>query len=165
MLKFKARKRTTEVILHASHTRPSKGNLIAFLKVKGREMGLLECGYHFVILRDGLVIDTRPHTVQGTHCPGYNTESIGVLLAGGVNEDDQQQQEDNFTEEQYVSLKGVFQILEDYYGPLQLRGHTEKPRYRGRTWRCPPTDMEKVRRYVYSADQDDPPTGAGIQLP
>lgn len=149
MLNFKARKLTTEVILHASHTRPSKGNLISFLKVKGREMGLLECGYHYVIMQDGNVVTTRPHTVQGTHCAGYNETSIGVLLAGGVTEDDAQMQEDNFTEEQWEALKVLYNELEAFYGSLKLRGHTEMARYRSRLWRCPPTDMERVRAYVY----------------
>ena len=37
-------------------------------------------GYHFIILRDGTIINTRPITLRGDHAYGFN-DSIGVAFA------------------------------------------------------------------------------------
>ncbi|MCW2317110.1 hypothetical protein M2322_002664 [Rhodoblastus acidophilus] len=54
---------------------------MAWLRVRARENGLLDIGYHFVIERDGRVIMTRPVGRMGSHTPGCNHDSIGVCLA------------------------------------------------------------------------------------
>lgn len=165
-LSYRPRTETTEVILHASHTTPAQSYLKEFLEVKGRRMGLLTIGYHYVIMRDGFVLCTRPHTAQGSHCPGYNQKSIGVCLAGGLNQfcgcggiqepylrevccgEVTDGPEDNFTPQQGEALGRLIRELEDHYGPLQLWGHSEKKRYINRERRCPPTDMNKIRDFI-----------------
>lgn len=132
------------VILHSSHTSPSQSNLKEFLAVKGRTMGLLEIGFHWVILRDGHVLSCRPFTVMGTHCPRFDRKAIGVCLAGG--HDEQGEPEDNFTEAQGFALKEVMRTVTDYYGDIPLKGHYEV--VPGRDHQCPPLDMEKARAWL-----------------
>lgn len=127
-------------------------------------MGLLEVGYHYLILQDGKLVGCRPHNVQGTHAKGANRDSIGVCLAGGLSEprvlmcdcvaDSKPchpeclapEPEDNFTEVQMGTLCGLMDYLSQFYGELPLRGHSEvSPRHHHE---CPPIDMEKVREWV-----------------
>lgn len=166
MLTYRLRSETTAVVLHDSHTPPSQSDVQHFLAVGGREKGLLDIGYHFLILRDGLVITCRPFTVQGTHMRSKrNRDTIAVCLAGGVSEQEvcrcgntestqswpcthggclfERPPEDNFTPDQWSSLTLLIHTLRKHYGPLPLMGHSEiDKRHHGR---CPPVDMVEVR--------------------
>ncbi len=144
-LKFKLRSETTRIILHATHTPVSKSNIEAWLRVNGRRLGLLEIGTHFLILQDGRLIETRPQAVQGSHCRGYNETSIGVMLAGGVDEAGVPQ--DNFKAAQHDTLRDLVEALRDIHGDdnLEPQAHHELKPYRGRGWCCPPADMAAVR--------------------
>lgn len=155
MLSYKLRSETTAVVLHDSHTPPSQSDVQHFLAVGGREKGLLDIGYHFLILRDGRLIECRPHAVQGTHLRSKrNRDTIGVCLAGGLSEEKRQfsefgvvittEPEDNFTEAQWVTLTYLMQVLVRTYGALPLIGHSEVDRHRYRGT-CPFVDMQEVR--------------------
>lgn len=143
---YRKRIATTSIILHSTHTPPDKSNIEAFLAANGRRIGLLEIGYHYLILRDGNLITCRPDDTIGSHCRWHNEASIGVALAGGVDEEGAP--EDNFTAAQWEALKLLRLYLVPRYGPLLLRGHTELPEYRGRHRACPPVDMEKIRTWT-----------------
>lgn len=167
MLAYKLRAATTAVVLHDSHTPPSQSDVQHFLAVGGREKGLLDIGYHFLILRDGLVITCRPFTVQGTHMRSKrNRDTIAVCLAGGTTEtyavcenghdrcyegafegcpycSTKTDPEDNFTPDQWHSLTLLMHTLRKHYGPLPLVGHSEIDKHHH--GRCPPVDMMEVR--------------------
>lgn len=164
MLTFKPRPTTKGVLLHASHTPPSQSHIEHFLRVKGRTMGLLDIGFHYVIPRTGPALPCRPHNVQGAHIRGKaNREYIGVCLAGGLSEEfyvhdigctPTRVSEDNFTPEQGETLRSLMAYLTLLYGPLPLVGHYEIRT--GRPHQCPPTDMEKVRTWL--TPPPSPPT-------
>lgn len=42
-------------------------------------------GYHYYIAKNGTVTQTRSHTDIGAHTVGYNSQSIGVCLAGNFD--------------------------------------------------------------------------------
>jgi N-acetyl-anhydromuramyl-L-alanine amidase AmpD len=154
VLTFKPRASTTRIIVHASHTAPSQSNIEHFLRVKGRTMGLIDVGYHYIIPRVGMALPCRPHNVQGAHIRGKaNRDSIGVCLAGGRAEEvtfDAEGRfvytaEDNFTLEQVETMHWLVDYLTRIYGPLPVVGHYEiRP---GRPHKCPPTNMEKFRSW------------------
>lgn len=154
---YRKRSATTRVILHASHTPPSQSNLEHFLAVKGRRMGLLSVGYHFLIPQDGQVIATRPHDTIGSHCRWCNEDSVGVCLGGGAGEPVPvlageglrlvSEPEDNFTPAQRDGLKGLMEYLAECYGPLPLVGHTEIPKHQHHHHQCPPLNMEDLRQW------------------
>lgn len=139
MFNWRPRKSTTRIILHDSHTPPDLPSATAWMRTKGREMGLLEIGYHYVIERDGTVVEVRPHHAIGSHTPGHNHDSLGVVLAGGwkCNPED-------FSTDTIVSLGFLAASIQKTYGPIPLQGHTEVQRYRGRH-RCPALDMDNLR--------------------
>lgn len=163
MLTFRLRQATRKVVLHDSQTPPTQSNLRHFLAVKGRAQGLLEIGYHYLILRDGKLVECRPHNSVGAHVRHRNMDSIGVCLAGGVHEPCGavgncqacevrsehrlcDEPEDNFTPAQGETLRGLMAYLATFYGPLPLVGHSEDhPRH---TRQCPAINMEKARQWL-----------------
>ncbi|WP_269929967.1 N-acetylmuramoyl-L-alanine amidase [Aminobacter sp. HY435] len=144
MLTFRPREATTKVVLHDSQTPPSQTNLKHFLAVKGRAQGLLAVGYHYLILRDGRLLECRPHNAWGAHMRHRNADSIAVCLGGGV--DEAGEPEGNFTPEQGETLRGLMAYLADFYGPLPLVGHSEA--YPRHSRQCPAINMEKARAWV-----------------
>jgi N-acetyl-anhydromuramyl-L-alanine amidase AmpD len=113
----------------------SKG-LKDWLLVNGRRLGLLEIGYHFLIMQDGKLLETRPHAVQGSHWRGANETTIGVALAGGQEEGPtvygSTGPEDNFTEAQWETFGNLMGALRDIYKnpSLPIWAHSAQ---------CPPT--------------------------
>lgn len=153
LLKYKARRTTTRIILHDSHTPP---NVLEALQVprwelqarqQGREMGLLEIGYHAIGERDGTVVETRHHSLIGSHTPTQNMDSLGYCLVGGREELMGPQGYNNFKKVQMESFFRWVMNMEEVYGPLELKGHSEVQRYRNKMLPdCPPMDMDDVRQ-------------------
>lgn len=148
MLTYRTRLRTTQIILHDSHTVPDLESSSPFLVVNGRALGLLNVGYHYVIERDGFTTEYRRHDAIGSHTRGCNHNSIGVCLMGGcrATEDGGVEPEDNFTADQMVSLKALVLAIRQRYGKnLPLVGHKEVSRGHSE---CPCLNMETVRDLV-----------------
>ena len=111
--------------------------------MKGRERGLLDVGYHFVIERDGWVTETCPRECMGSHAPGMNHDSIGICLAG--------ERTDYPTQEQVVSLS----ILARELGPsLPIVGHCEVQRFKGRD-PSPAFDLNMLRKDLKDRTSQD----------
>jgi N-acetylmuramoyl-L-alanine amidase len=145
---WRPRTKTTRLIVHSSHMAASVPNHCAAMRARGREMGLLEVGYHFVIERDGSLVETRPRGSVGAHTPGNNHNSIGVCLAGDAAS--------RHTVEQRVMLHALVVDLMWQFGRLEVVGHTELQRYRNRELRCPHLDMDELRETLMHITQDIP---------
>jgi hypothetical protein len=151
-LAWRKRASTSRIILHASHTHEHEAhNLEAWLRVTGRKMGLLEIGYHFIVFADGRHLMVRPHDAIGSHTPGFNKDSIGIVLQGGVRlrpgEDGEEIRVscDTFTPAQMDTLKFLWGWLNGIYPGLELKAHSELGRYKIRPVQCPPVDIERIR--------------------
>lgn len=88
-----------------------------------RQKGWFEIGYHFVIRRDGELEHGRALDTVGAHAHGYNSESLGICLVGGV--DGEGVPEDNFTDDQYATLEELLHELLADYGNSHVVGHYE----------------------------------------
>ncbi len=42
-------------------------------------------GYHYVIQKNGEIWKGRPEHYHGSHCVGYNTQSIGICMSGNFD--------------------------------------------------------------------------------
>ncbi len=75
-------------------------------------------GYHKIICRSGKIENGRPEYWIGAHVKGKNDVSLGVCLIG----------RDNFTKEQFISLKKVIKSWKLSYPTAKIIGHcdTEK---------------------------------------
>lgn len=139
LLSYRTRPRTDTIVLHATGTEPGipANRLAATMAVQGRAMGLLEVGYHAIIMEDGRLIECRPHTVMGVHANHHNDHTLGVALAGGVRNG---QPADTFTPAQWDALALLWWMYERHYGPLTLTTHSSINRRRSRM--CPPLEKE-----------------------
>lgn len=99
------------VIIHHSATRPSQDIGAAEIDSWHRGRGWLAIGYHFVIRRDGSIEPGRYIDQVGAHAgPEWNDRSIGICMVGGLGEDGTTV-EDNFTDNQYRSLRALLKAI------------------------------------------------------
>jgi N-acetylmuramoyl-L-alanine amidase len=156
IIQFKKRQTTRFIMLHDSHTTPDINKAVHHLRWKGRKLGLLEIGYHFVIDRDGERTETRPMALVGAACPGFDLETIHICLVGGLDAYPQLGTNepligpsDNFTEAQWEVLFETVRMLKEFYGSsVSFLGHSEARKGRHNSehgGNCPPVDMGDVR--------------------
>lgn len=142
-MNYRARSRTTYLIVHDSHTSPDVVDGETYLRHKGRQMGLLDVGYHLLIERSGKLVVCRKAHLMGSHTPGFNDEAVGICLLGGANAAGEP--EDNFTPIQREVLRWTLADLLAKWPEAKVVGHTELARYRKRRLRCPSLDMDDLR--------------------
>ena len=94
-------------------------------------------GYHKIILENGKIENGRPEYWKGAHVYNFNDQSLGVCLIG----------KDNFTENQFNSLKKVLQHWKKKYPNAKIVGHNEFE-YTNKT--CPNFDLKGwlVKEYI-----------------
>lgn len=121
-VQFKTRPATTLIVVHCAATKASMDIGVREIRQWHVQQGWLDVGYHFVIRRNGTVEDGRPHSVIGSHVRGYNSTALGICLAGGI--DDKGKPENNFTPEQFNSLKLLLLAQKRVYPTAKIVGHT-----------------------------------------
>ena len=120
-----ARLETKYIVVHCSQTRPSQKIGAKEIDRWHRERGWLKIGYARVIKRYGTVEQGRDDDELQAHVKNYNHISTSVCVVGGAKEEDWQQPEDNFTGEQWESLKKVLEELVIKYPEARIVGHYE----------------------------------------
>jgi N-acetylmuramoyl-L-alanine amidase len=101
---------------------------VADIRKWHKAKGWIDVGYHFVIKRDGTVQKGRPVGDIGAHTEGFNSTAVGVCMVGGVNEKNFTVAENNFTPEQWASLKTVVSGLVASYPNARVWGHRDFPK-------------------------------------
>lgn len=137
-----------ELIVHAAATPPS-------MDIGAREIrrwhtdpkpqgnGWSDIGYHYVIRRDGTLelgrdLDGDGDVLdeQGAHVLGHNENTVGVCLAGGINEAGED--DCNFTAAQYACLESLYGYLKKRFPDMGISGHREYDDSKG----CPCFDVK-----------------------
>ncbi len=129
------------LVVHCSATPPTMNIGKEEIKQWHLERGWSDIGYHVVIRRNGVVEYGRPFDKMGAHIKGYNKNSLGVCLVGGV--DDKGKPSNNFTERQFNTLGCVLTALEMLFPGASIRGHRDFP---GVTKACPSFDVDLWRK-------------------
>ena len=113
-----------QIIIHCSATKPTQ-NITAknIERWHVEERGWRAIGYHYVITRAGDLEKGRDIDDTGAHALGYNANSIGVCLVGGL--DDNGKPEQNYTANQYYSLKKLLDVLCVTFPDAVIMGHNE----------------------------------------
>lgn len=104
------------ITIHCSATSPAHKHDVDDIRKMHLKRGFSDIGYHTVILRDGTIQIGRPWRRYGAHVKGHNAKNFGICMVGGV--DSNNKAEDNFTEEQWDSLRTV---LMDLVGILGIK--------------------------------------------
>lgn len=137
--------RTDYIVVHCSATRPSQHFDVDDIRKWHKAKGWDDVGYHYVITRDGCLQAGRPTEAVGSHVQGYNHNSIGICLVGGIAEDDLQP-ENNFTKAQFGMLESLLRsILIPKYPSARIQGHRD---FAGVKKACPSFDVAAWLREV-----------------
>lgn len=135
-VQFKPRESTDAIFVHCSATKPSMNWGVREVRQSHKERGFLDVGYHFIIKRDGTVEAGREESAIGSHAKGYNHNSIGVCLIGGV--DDRMKMDANFTPAQMTALRSLLvELLAKYPGSVLRAHHDIAPKA------CPSFDLKR----------------------
>ena len=113
----------TQIIIHCSATKANINVGVEDIRRWHRERGWSDIGYHFVIRRDGTCENGRLLVNPGAHTAGYNANSVGVCLVGGLS--DNMMPEANYTPKQWVSLGRVVRELSRMFPQATVHGHKE----------------------------------------
>lgn len=125
-MSMKQRASTDWLVVHCSATTPTMDIGRAEIDRWHRAQGWLMIGYHFVIRRDGRIEIGRPEGAIGSHVAGYNSNSIGICMVGGVSATGKS--EDNYTSAQYATLATLLQELRTRYPRAKVQGHRDFPK-------------------------------------
>ena len=112
------------LVVHCSATRPSLDVRAVEIDRWHRLRGFARIGYHYVVLRSGVVELGREEQEIGAHTAGHNGRSIGICLVGGVAEDGRRA-EANFRPQQYRALAALLRELRQRYPRARICGHRD----------------------------------------
>jgi len=132
------RQNTELIVIHCAATKPSMDVDAEWIKKIHIQRGFRTIGYHFFIQRNGVVEPGRAVEEIGAHAYGKNKTSVGVCLAGGVDEG--MKPENNFTDSQWWALANLVNELCKTYPEAEVIGHNEVSNKA-----CPSFDVTKWR--------------------
>lgn len=116
------RELTDTIVIHCSATPETMD--IGVDKIREwhvKDNGWDDVGYHYIITRDGTIEPARPEEMQGAHAPKVNHRSIAICMIGGS--DANGMWSNNFTNEQWVTLKALLLNLTKKYEIKKIIGH------------------------------------------
>ena len=112
-----------EIIVHCTATRAdwwkSKSAAQKVREVRRWHVdvnGWDDVGYHFLIDRNGTIVEGRAVEKAGAHTKGHNAHSIGICLFGGHGGSESDQFSDHFTPEQETALRDLIDRLQLQFG-------------------------------------------------
>jgi len=121
-----------KIIIHCAATKPSMDIGAKEIDEWHRERGWAAIGYTNVIRRDGTIEKGRDldndgdvDEEVGAHAKGFNANSIGVCLVGGMAEDGSD--DCNFTMRQYLALSVWIMEKQNLYPHAEVLGHRDLP--------------------------------------
>ena len=123
----KKRDKTDYIVIHCSAS-ANQNFGAADIDKWHRKNGWACIGYHYVIRRDGTVEEGREESVIGAHVADWNAVSLGICMVGGVSADDRTKAQNNFTKEQFASLKELLVDLKTRYPKAKIQGHRDFPK-------------------------------------
>ena len=113
-----------KIIVHCSATREGENYTVDTIRswhVDGR--GWSDIGYHWVIELDGSTNEGRSEDINGAHCRGHNSDSIGICYVGGS--DSEGNPKDTRTEGQRDALVALIKEILDRYPDAEVFGHRD----------------------------------------
>ena len=116
------REKTDTIVIHCSATPPTMD--IGVEKIREWHVDdnkWDDVGYHHIVKRCGTLEPARPEEMQGSHARAVNGTSLGCCLIGGSNASGDW--ENNFQDEQFVTLKALILDLIKRYEIKKIIGH------------------------------------------
>jgi N-acetylmuramoyl-L-alanine amidase len=127
-----------EIIIHCSATLPALDVSVSDIDRWHRERGFSGIGYHYVVYRNGSIVEGRPMERIGAHCEGHNANSIGICYIGGLDEKTGKPK-DTRTKEQ---KEAILNLLRNLTGKLPIGKITGHNQYANKACPCFDAQME-----------------------
>lgn len=141
--RFKKSKRTiTEIIVHCSATPEGKDFTVDDIRKWHRQRGFTDVGYHYIVYRNGHVIDGRDVDLVGAHCTNHNAHSIGVCYIGGMDAANRNPKDTRTLAQKAALLSLLVDLKKIYYG-AKIYGHRD---FANKA--CPSFDATKEYRNI-----------------
>ena len=124
-------RRVSEVIIHHTDTFENQDTNIYDVDAWHRQRGFSQCGYHFIIRKDGRIQVGRDISIQGAHAlaGGHNAASIGISIVGGrvghSRDNSSARSSDTFTRVQWDALDFFLATYLRAFPNSQILGHYE----------------------------------------
>lgn len=119
----------TEIIVHCTATPEGEDFSVAQIRAAHLARGFSDIGYHYLIGRDGTIYKGRDEAIAGAHCPGHNSNSIGICYVGGCPPRTvanwMNKWKDTRTDAQKSSLIKLLKELKAEYPKATIHGHNE----------------------------------------
>lgn len=115
------------IVVHCSATKEYKPynfrEIEAMHKRKFKNIGGCCCGYHFLILLDGTIVQTKALQFIGQHVAGFNASTIGICYIGGLSASGASK--DTRTVAQKQSMYKILKSLKELFPKATIKGHRE----------------------------------------
>ena len=138
---LKKRQETNYLVVHQSATNRKQKCDVFDIHRWHIERGWSGIGYHFVIEKDGVLRSGRPLDTVGAHCKGFNSESVGICMVGGLNQ--QGETVDNFSDAQYKTLQTLLIILKEIYKDAKIVRHKDLA-----DTLCNEVNIDKIKEHI-----------------
>lgn len=134
----KSKRRIDWIVVHCTATKEGRNHTAKEIDLWHRRLGWRGIGYNYVIGLDGKIEIGRDVDEVPSHTKGYNSNSIGVVYIGGV--DESLKPKDTRTKEQKQSLLELLRDLKKLYPNAKILGHRDFPNV---AKACPCFDAKK----------------------
>lgn len=137
------------IIIHNSATPPERDIGVTEIRewhVNGNKWS--DIGYHYVIRLDGTLEVGRTTQIQGAHAKGFNENSVGICMVGGV--DDELKPANTFSIAQFDTLAILIRAIRKEFPIESVLGHGD---LFGASTECPSFD---VAQFLIDHDINQP---------
>lgn len=120
----KSERKITEIIIHCSATPDGKDYTVDDIRRWHKQRGYSDVGYHYIVYRNGQLVQGRDINVIGAHAAGHNAHSVGICYIGGMSADNSRP-EDTRTLRQKARLLSLLVDLRKLYPNARIIGHRD----------------------------------------
>lgn len=120
----KSERKITEIIIHCSATPDGKDYTVDDIRRWHKQRGYSDVGYHYIVYRNGQLVQGRDVNIIGAHAAGHNAHSIGICYIGGMNAENTRP-EDTRTLRQKARLLSLLVDLRKLYPNARIIGHRD----------------------------------------
>ncbi len=125
------------IVVHCTAT-PPETSIESIKNYWKQYLGWKNPGYHYIIKRNGDIINLFPEDKVSNGVKGYNKNSVHISYIGGVDKNNNPI--DNRTDEQLHAMFNKLVELSEKYPTATILGHRDFP---GVTKMCPSFDVKE----------------------
>jgi len=125
------------IVVHCTATPPDT-TIESILRYWREHLGWKNPGYHYIIKRDGQIVNIFPEDQSSNGVKGFNQNAVHISYIGGVDKNNQAF--DNRTNAQRHAMFTKLIDLSEKYPDATILGHRDFP---GVTKLCPSFDVKE----------------------